>query len=134
ICWPATHLTLSVLNHEARPALCWAVIGTTTCYSRSIQLWVTSNIGPAPAPPAPAAAAEADRSRSAGVVGQPSPLRQSVLARASGMREEWMRLRRRRWDWGAVGRKCVLPAGIVYFVMAWAEMLRREWERAGPGV
>ncbi|PCH34783.1 hypothetical protein WOLCODRAFT_139576 [Wolfiporia cocos MD-104 SS10] len=117
ICWPATHLTLTVLNHEQRPALCWAVIGTTTCYSRAIQLWVTSNIGPAPEPVTPAA-------------GPAPPLRQSLLASASGLREEWMRLRRRRWDWGEVGRKCVLPAGVVYFVMAWADMLRRELERA----
>lgn len=118
ICWPATHFTLALLNHEKRPALCWAVIGSTTCYSRSIQLWVTSNIGPAPAP-APRRATLAR-----------SSLLQSVLASAGGMREEWMKLRRRRWDWGEVGRKCVLPAGIVYFVMAWTEMLRKEWERA----
>jgi hypothetical protein len=32
----------------------------------------------------------------------------------------------RRWDWKEVGVKCMLPAGIVYFVMAWAEQLRRE--------
>jgi len=117
ICWPATHLTLTLLNHEKRPALCWAVIGTTTCYSRSIQLWVTSNIGPAP-PPAVISA-----------VPSPTSLRRSVLASAGGMRDEWMRLRRRRWDWGEVGRKCVLPAGIVYFVMAWMDLLRKEWER-----
>ncbi|KAI0751625.1 hypothetical protein C8Q80DRAFT_1218305 [Daedaleopsis nitida] len=51
ICWPATHLTLTILNHDARPLICWAAIGTTTCCSRSIQLWVTSNIIPAPLPP-----------------------------------------------------------------------------------
>jgi len=33
----------------------------------------------------------------------------------------------RRWDWKEVSVKCVLPAGIVYFVMAWAEQLRREF-------
>lgn len=32
----------------------------------------------------------------------------------------------RRWDWREVGMKCVLPAGILYFVMAWAELIRRE--------
>ncbi|EPS94672.1 hypothetical protein FOMPIDRAFT_1133944 [Fomitopsis schrenkii] len=117
ICWPATHFTLILLNHEQRPALCWAVIGTTTCYSRSIQLWVTSNIGPAPAPPPRVAQPPS-----------PSPLRRSLLAGASGMREEWIRLRRRHWDWNDVIRKCVLPAGAIYFVMAWADMLRREWE------
>ncbi|KAI0804659.1 hypothetical protein BC629DRAFT_1241975, partial [Irpex lacteus] len=44
ICWPATHFTLTLLDHEARPLICWAAIGTTTCCSRSIQMWVTSNI------------------------------------------------------------------------------------------
>ncbi|KAH9929203.1 N-glycosylation protein-domain-containing protein [Fomitopsis serialis] len=117
ICWPATHLTLKLLNHGQRPALCWAVIGTTTCYSRSIQLWVTSNIGPAPAPPPRPSQPPS-----------PSPLRRSLVASASGMREEWIKLRRRRWDWNEVIRKCVLPAGVIYFVMAWADMLRREWE------
>ncbi|KAI0631508.1 N-glycosylation protein-domain-containing protein [Trametes polyzona] len=99
ICWPATHLTLTVLDHEARPLICWAVIGTTTCCSRSVQLWVTSNIVPAPAPP-----------------GSAVP------------EEELMRKgKRRRWDWAQVGVKCALPAGIVYCVMAWALVLRREF-------
>lgn len=40
----------------------------------------------------------------------------------------------RRWDWQEVGIKCVLPAGIVYFIMAWAEVLRREFALAAVGV
>ncbi|EGO23196.1 hypothetical protein SERLADRAFT_394330, partial [Serpula lacrymans var. lacrymans S7.9] len=74
ICWPATHFTLNVLGSlganadcfldrsvsrgaleleldtillrwtTVRPEVCWAVIGTTTCVSRSIQIWVTSNL------------------------------------------------------------------------------------------
>ncbi|KAB5591894.1 WHI2-like protein P4H10,16c [Ceratobasidium theobromae] len=46
ICWPATHITLSVLDVGKRPTVCWAVVGTTTCISRAIQLWATSNLGP----------------------------------------------------------------------------------------
>ncbi|CAE6508031.1 unnamed protein product [Rhizoctonia solani] len=46
ICWPATHVTLSVLDVSQRPTACWAVVGTTTCISRAIQLWATSNLGP----------------------------------------------------------------------------------------
>lgn len=44
ICWPATHFTLSVLNADKRPAAVWAVVGTTTCVSRAVQIWVTSNL------------------------------------------------------------------------------------------
>ena len=28
--------------------MCWVLIGTTTCISRSVQLWVTSNLYYAP--------------------------------------------------------------------------------------
>ncbi|KAL5501124.1 hypothetical protein ACEPAH_9511 [Sanghuangporus vaninii] len=44
ICWPATHFTLVLFDHTKRPLTCWALIGTTTCLSRSVQLWVTSNL------------------------------------------------------------------------------------------
>ncbi|EIW52729.1 uncharacterized protein TRAVEDRAFT_134876 [Trametes versicolor FP-101664 SS1] len=99
ICWPATHLTLTLLDHEVRPLICWAAIGTTTCCSRSIQLWVTSNIVPAPAPPG-------------------SAVPEEELMRKS---------KRRRWDWAQVGVKCALPAGIIYTIMAWALLLKREF-------
>lgn len=44
-----------------------------------------------------------------------------------GMGKERMRMgKRRKWDWGAVGRECVIPAGVIYFVMAWVGLVR--WE------
>lgn len=97
ICWPATHLTLTILNHETRPLVCWAAIGTTTCCSRSIQMWVTSNIVEPPS--------------------HPNTNTSDVTLK---------RRYRRKWDWNAVLRECVLPAGLVYFVMAWALVLRHE--------
>ncbi|KAI0315488.1 N-glycosylation protein-domain-containing protein [Amylostereum chailletii] len=101
ICWPATHFTLTLLDHARRPVICWAVIGSTTSLSRSIQLWVTSNLW-----------WEVDaRGRERG-------WRLKLGGRWGG----------RRWDWGEVLVKCGLPMGICYFVMAWAEALRREWE------
>jgi len=39
----------------------------------------------------------------------------------------WWKWGGRRWDWGEVGVQCMLPAGMVYFVMAWAGALRREF-------
>ncbi|KAL1731956.1 hypothetical protein EV714DRAFT_283063 [Schizophyllum commune] len=103
ICWPATHFTLVVLEHEKRPVITWAVIATTTCCSRSVQLWVTSNLWWEP---------------------------KERMARGQG--GKWHRWRGgqwggRRWDWREVGLKCMFPAGVLYFVMAWAEQLRREF-------
>ncbi|WVR09104.1 hypothetical protein IAU60_006166 [Kwoniella sp. DSM 27419] len=46
LCWPATYLTLLFLGAE-RLLLCWVVIGVTTGWSRTIQMWVTSNVIPA---------------------------------------------------------------------------------------
>lgn len=38
--------------------------------------------------------------------------------------------KKRFWDWKEVGMKCVLPAAVLYFVMTWGLLLRREWELA----
>ncbi|TXT08714.1 hypothetical protein VHUM_02842 [Vanrija humicola] len=43
LCWPATYTTLWVLGPK-RPLLAWVVIGVTTAVSRTIQMWVTSNV------------------------------------------------------------------------------------------
>ncbi|KAJ3970419.1 N-glycosylation protein-domain-containing protein [Lentinula raphanica] len=117
ICWPATHFTLSLLEHEKRPVIVWAVIGTTTCASRSVQIWVTSNLWWEAPSGGPAGAA-------AGVKHGNGGLRENEI--------DWQRWKGgkwggRRWDWRDVVKKCMLPAGVVYCIMAWAEQLRREW-------
>ncbi|KAJ7207899.1 N-glycosylation protein-domain-containing protein [Mycena pura] len=127
ICWPATHLTLSLLDHARRPAAVWAVIGTTTCASRSVQIWVTSNLwwetqtrdaaGPGSGPGA--GAVSANGGGASGGAGAGTGTR--------GWRRIGGRWGGRRWDWRDVGFQCMLPAGLLYFVMAWAEQLRREW-------
>ncbi|KAF9481445.1 hypothetical protein BDN70DRAFT_905242 [Pholiota conissans] len=125
ICWPATHLTLTILEHGKRPAITWAVIGTTTCMSRSVQIWVTSNLWWERAHP--------HHHRSAVPSANGSSTGLSALGVSAGTRwgggGKWGG---RRWDWREVGVKCVLPAGVVYFVMAWADQLRREWETFPP--
>jgi len=65
--------------------------------SRSVQLWVTSNLW-----------WEGEESK----------------GQRSWRGGKWGG---RRWDWREVGIQCMLPAGVVYFVMAWAEQLRREF-------
>lgn len=142
ICWPATHLTLTVLGHEVRPVVTWAVIGTTTCCSRSIQIWVTSNLwwerrgagddaNPSVSLTDTASSLTstmADAS-SASTVSHtplhkpPAPAPRQTYWKRWGGGGKWGG---RRWDWREVGVKCALPAGVVYFIMAWAEQLRRE--------
>ncbi|EIM84834.1 uncharacterized protein STEHIDRAFT_140381 [Stereum hirsutum FP-91666 SS1] len=103
ICWPATHFTLSWLEVGKRPVVCWAVVGSTTCVSRSVQIWVVSNlwweVG----------------GEGAGPLGWK---RRTLGGRWGG----------RRWDWPEVIRECAVPMGVCYFVMAWVEVVRREWE------
>jgi hypothetical protein len=134
ICWPATHFTLDILGGlgfnvdvafstlnildstllrwtTIRPDVCWAVIGTTTCISRSIQIWVTSNLLPS------------DTGTRASAI--PDHLRPHVKLKG----EETRKLVGRRWDWGIVAKVCMLPAGCLYFVMAWIGAWRREtWD------
>ena len=102
ICWPATHFTLTLFDHTHRPLACWALIGTTTCLSRSVQLWVTSNLYYTP-------------TRLTANVGDSKVLREG-------------RLGPRRWDWFEVMIKCALPAGILYFFTAWALIIKSELE------
>jgi N-glycosylation protein len=125
ICWPATHFTLSILEHHKRPVIVWAVVGTTTSVSRSVQIWVTSNLW--------------WEKRGVGGVGVSDGEGSSSISSVNGAAQEeehkigyWRRWGGgkwggRRWDWKEVGIKCVLPAGVVYVIMAWAEALRREW-------
>ncbi|KAN0087741.1 hypothetical protein V8E55_006362 [Tylopilus felleus] len=135
ICWPATHFTLDIVGSlgtntalgdarvtvlesallrwtTARPDICWAVIGTTTCVSRSIQIWVTSNLL---------------LSTSSGTRTHPtSAVPDRPRPRRSIGGEETRKLTGRKWDWGIVARKCMLPAGCLYVVMAWIGAWRRE--------
>ena len=38
--------------------------------------------------------------------------------------------KKRFWDWAEVGLKCALPATVMYFITAWAMLIRREVEWA----
>lgn len=105
ICWPATHFTLVLFDHTKRPLACWALIGTTTCFSRSVQLWVTSNLYMPP---------EASSNNT-----------HNLTSGGKVLRSEG-RLGPRRWDWGEVMVKCLLPAGVLYFVTAWAMVLKQD--------
>ncbi|KDQ57978.1 hypothetical protein JAAARDRAFT_253155 [Jaapia argillacea MUCL 33604] len=130
ICWPATHFTLVVLDVGKRPLVCWCVIGTCTSISKAVQLWVTSNL-------------EAVHDGQSHSTSHPRehPLSHShdrIHASANGTTARprsggrWERrlgvagVGDRRLDWGEIGVKCALPAGVVYFVMAWVGVLQGE--------
>ncbi|KIK64174.1 hypothetical protein GYMLUDRAFT_40460 [Collybiopsis luxurians FD-317 M1] len=133
ICWPATHFTLTLLEHEKRPVITWAVIATTTCASKSVQIWVTSNLW---WETIPNGASSSDSTPGGGGGPHPSsngnnsPGGPGLGLTASEI--DWQRLKGgkwggRRWNWNDVVKKCMLPAGFLYCFMAWAEQLRREW-------
>jgi N-glycosylation protein len=138
ICWPATHLTLSIVGGVRRPVVAWAIIGTSTMISRSVQIWVTSNIiWINDKAAAAAAASEEEREERRDITGV---FFNRVASMIGGDDSTWTdgspmvgtsqayRRRERRWNWKKVGLRCLLPTGFVYVVMAWAEFARREWE------
>lgn len=101
ICWPALYWTLKIGQVDKRPVMVWAVVGTTTSFSRSIQIWVTSNLWD------PADVGKTGKSSKSGRWGG----------------GPW---KNRRWDWKEVSMECLLPLGLIYFVVAWGELIRRE--------
>jgi hypothetical protein len=90
----------------ARPDICWAVIGTTTCISRSIQIWVTSNLL--------LSTNSGSRTNLTSAVPDRSRPRRALVG------EETRKLTGRKWDW------VMFPEGCSYFVIAWIAAWRRE--------
>lgn len=153
ICWPATHFTLKTFDYIQRPLICWTIIGTTTCVSRGIQIWATSNLVSAYGSLASSSAKSTPlHSQSVSYSNLAAALREERRRREAeeeerGRTRKWMSSvtfgiggtgvgapagggKRRFWDWKEVGLKCALPAAVLYFVMAWALLLKREYELA----
>lgn len=123
ICWPATHYTLRLFDHDKRPLVCWAAIGSTTCFSKAIEMWVTSNLWLLP---------KGERGWSVkgmavwavGELGQ-----RPNTSGSAGLRSDAMgNTKGRRWNWSRVLVTCVAPPGFIYVIMAWALLLKREFE------
>ncbi|KAG8962138.1 hypothetical protein FRC03_004553 [Tulasnella sp. 419] len=129
ISWSATHLTLKLLDEYHRPLVCWTIIGTTTCLSKSIQMWSTSNLR--------SRDTEKPRTRPSSPVGE-SDFASSWLDRAltilfmfdENPPTQWdgrpYKIKPRRWDWDKVTRKCIMPAAAIYFIMAWTLLAKSE--------
>ena len=105
-----------MLEVAKRPAVVWAAIGTCTSVSRSVQIWVISNL----------VEVEVDEGDRHGH-GQDGSGSGTAVDATKRVQPHRLRLTSRRWDWKEVGVKAVLPAGVLYFVMAWADEVRREW-------
>ncbi|KAF9053839.1 hypothetical protein BDZ89DRAFT_1056394 [Hymenopellis radicata] len=88
ICWSATSMS---------SARCVAFIATCTSISRAVQMWVTSNLWRLETGPMPPA------------LTRPSSLGNGGRKEARWRGGTW---RGRRWDWGAVTRRCIVPLAI----------------------
>ncbi|OXM78089.1 hypothetical protein C364_04024 [Cryptococcus neoformans Bt63] len=126
LCWPATYLTLWVLGaRNARPLLAWVVIGVTTGWSRTVQMWVTSNVIPADLV-SPVVATNH--------VVTPTPRNPDVVAVRQGSKQTTMLLGPppdhlcqwekfvwgRKWDWDAVASEVGWKVGgLLLVTTAW---------------
>ncbi len=133
ICWPCTAITLGFLGH--RQALAgWVLVGTCTAWSRSVQLWVTSNV-----PDSVAGKAIKGSSRSHSFSGKSSTT--SLIGRKGGgppvngisqnAKPDWISsngarvfIRRRTWDWHVVSREVAWKLGLLYLLTTWYLLLR----------
>ncbi|KAG9033037.1 hypothetical protein FRB95_000622 [Tulasnella sp. JGI-2019a] len=183
ICWPLMQLTLRLFDHDKRPLLCWTVIGTTTCVTKALQMWATSNLrggidddaaqgkkshGKRTRPGSPAFGGSGENAllldgafgslttqqpswrdrgldilQSAADLLVPGGAADVIPPRTPQSQDDDDHLhtdldhvrmttrtmttmkRGRRWDWQKMYRKCVLPAAVVYAVMAWSLLLDR---------
>ncbi|ORX39101.1 N-glycosylation protein-domain-containing protein [Kockovaella imperatae] len=99
LCWPATYLTLWVLGAR-RPLLAWVVIGVTTGWSRTIQMWVTSNV----------------------MTGETTPKTKPRSPNLPPEDLDWIERFTwdRKWDWDAVAREVGWKiGGLLLITAAW---------------
>ncbi|WVO15323.1 hypothetical protein L204_102979 [Cryptococcus depauperatus] len=121
LCWPATYLTLWVLGAKsARPLLAWVVIGVTTGWSRTVQMWVTSNVvlsGVSPLVSTNTLGININPSDSPAVQRRNSLLPGPPPDHLSAWEKfTWGR----RWDWDAVAREVGWPVGCLLLITsAW---------------
>lgn len=115
ICWPSTAITLRYIG-QADLLLAWVVVGTTTACSRSVQIWVTSNVPVATRPPSPGTQASLSK--------RPIWLRNlldaiitknafSMTHTSSGA------IGQRKWEWSDIGRTVWVRVGALYFLTTW---------------
>lgn len=127
-----TYLTLWFLG-PARPLLAWIVIGVTTGWSRTVQMWVTSNVIPA--------SAGGDVTPKLGRRVLPVKREREREREREGAGTAWERFTfGRTWDWDDVAREVGWKVGgLLLITTAWLfweiEMgVIKAGTGTGPGV
>lgn len=119
ICWPSTFITLRFLGHFDL-LLAWIVVGTTTACSRSVQIWVTSNVPEVPMISAlnPGAIIRTQNILSNGNgINAAIDLSPEDSVQIKGVAKHdnvWNR--EREWNWSEIGKLVWLRVGILYFL------------------
>jgi hypothetical protein len=121
ICWPATYISLRYIGTYDL-LLAWIVIGSTTACSRSIQIWVTSNV------PERSTRLDTDdikkgssHRRASGTV-SPRPKHNIENDRRYAVAHDGIPAnltRERKWDWIEIGQAVWVRVGILYFITTW---------------
>ncbi|KAJ9110494.1 hypothetical protein QFC19_001620 [Naganishia cerealis] len=105
ICWPSTFITLRYLG-SIDILFAWIVVGTTTACSRSVQIWVTSNVPeystrslkPAQAIVSKSEAMDTTARAFRDIAGQRTR-DISDKSKRNNLQSAQMRIRERFWDW-----------------------------------
>jgi hypothetical protein len=145
LCWPATYATLRILGAR-RPLLAWVVIGVTTGWSRTVQMFVTSNVVEENTITTNTAANSTFGSASTTPAGHghgiPLPSRGRSPIEQSGPPppgcSDWEAfLWGRRWDWDKVSRKVTGKVALLFLIttawLFWVEENggRRQYLQSG---
>lgn len=122
ICWPSTFITLRYLGN-IDILFAWIVVATTTACSRSVQIWVTSNVPEIsartlkPAAIAFASGSKGDLGLRVGKDGVDPRNRESFdKNRKKSRQAAHMLLKERYWDWNHIIGSVWIRVGILYIV------------------
>lgn len=106
LCWPCTFLTLRYIG-SIDILLGWIVVATTTACSRSVQIWVTSNV-PDQLQPRAVEAQPTSVEASVDVEDEKKPAIDTI--RGDGVRV---------WDWQEIGQAVWIRVALLYGVTTW---------------
>lgn len=122
ICWPSTFITLKYLG-SIDILFAWIVVATTTACSRSVQIWVTSNvpeISTRTLKPTQPATIKSDATDPAGrgfKDGDNPRAREAFdKSKRSNAQAVQGRIRERFWDWNEIVSAVWVRVGILYII------------------